>query len=270
MSPKRKILFYGDSFVRGVSDPEYEIPRNMHGQLDNTAVVDLSCGGYGVGQMFLMFQETHRKVRDPLILVGLYVDDDLGRSVLSVRTGQKPYFSVRGERLKLEGVPVDPDSRRYFSTHPPEIRSYLVRLISRKFFQHFDPDYLRKAGRQKKIAVNRKIIEEWHSICRRQDYPLIFVLFYSMHSLNHEIWQAKFVRALLKDLNIPYIDTKYFLKQHLRRKGMQISDFYVLDGPGRFHHNNIGNKVIADAILGHLKRSEMDEKRMVTAPGGDI
>lgn len=245
---KKKILFYGNSYVRGASNSEYEIPSYMNSKLKEAAVIDLSSGGYGLDQMFLMFKLTNEKVASPYIIFGILVDDDLDRSVLSVRTGQKPYFDLKNGKLTLKGVPVDPDPQHYFNTNPPKIKSYLFRLIFRGFFH----GYLNKINQ--KIAVNAKIIEEIGSVCKTKQYPLSFVLFYGEGYLRFTSWQELFIKHKLKELKIPYIDTKDFLKNYAGHNKVDFSAFYIAKGYTRNHHNNLGNRIISDAILNYFSK----------------
>lgn len=251
-SGKQKILFYGDSFVRGGADHDYQIPVYMTKHLDNAAVIDLSCGGYGLDQIFLMFEFTHRKIKHPHIFIGVLVDDDLDRSILSVRTGQKPYFILDNGKLALEGVPIDPDPRHYFEQNPPRIKSYIFRYLYRgvcsKF--HLSEKKLNKVAQ--KIKINARIIEELNKICKEEGYYLEFILFYSRHNLRFECWQEKFIKDKLMELGVFYIDTKAILLKYADQHSIDLNEFYKLEGDGANHHNNLGNEAIAEGILNYL------------------
>lgn len=251
---KKKILFYGDSFVRGVSSPDYFIPVYMTESLNDAVVVDLSCGGYGLGQMFLMFRMTHKKVEDPYVFIGLLVDDDLDRSILPVRLGQKPYFIIDKDDLILKGLPIDPDPERYFKENPPEIKSYLFRYLYRGICRKFVFCERKLSKRRQKIEVNTRIIERLNQACKKEGYPLEFVLFYSNHYLKHIPWQEEFIKNKLGELRIPYIDTKTILLGYAEENGIDTSGFYELEDRGAGHHNDLGNKVISEGILKHLSQ----------------
>jgi len=247
-----KILFYGDSYVRGVADPDYEIPNYLNSRLSNARVIDLSAGGYGLDQMFLMFELTHEKVTRPYVIFGILVDDDLDRSILSVRTGQKPYFDLEDGRLALKGIPVDQDPAHYFNTNPPRIKSYSFRLIFRGVLKEMRLFNRHLAKIDKKIRINTKIIEEIQALCKRKNYPLFCVLFYGEGYLRVASWQELFLKDKLRELKIPYIDTKDSLIRYAREKNMDFSAFYVTKGYAINHHNNLGNQIIADSILKYL------------------
>ena len=252
-SEKKKILFYGDSFVRGIGALEYEIPRYMTDHFKDVAVIDLSCGGYGLDQMFLMFKLTHKKVIKPYIVFGILVEDDLDRSILSVRTGQKPYFIANNEKLILKNVPINSDHQHYFDTHPVRIKSYLFRLILRGFSKNIPllKRHLEKVD--EKTKINTKIIDEIYAICKQENYPLLFVLFHT--NLQSVSWQEKFLKDKFQQLQIPYIDTVDFLKEYADQYNLALLDFYVLGGIGRGHHNDLGNKIISEGFLKYLSQA---------------
>lgn len=251
LSDKIKILFYGDSYVRGiVSSPRYEIPKYMTKYLRHAVVVDLSSGGYGLDQMFLFFNLTRKRIQQAHVIFGILIEDDLDRSVLSVRTGQKPYFILRDNRLLLQGIPIDPDPQHYFATNPPQIKSYLFRFIlqglSRK--THFFEVHLKKI--REKIIINAKIIEAIDFACKKENSPLLFVLFHQNPQIT--IWQEIFLKKKLEELRLPYLDTRDFLLAYASEHRTNLNNFYVTEGPGRGHHNDLGNEVIAQGILRYL------------------
>jgi hypothetical protein len=246
-----KILFYGDSYIRGASSPAYEIPRYVNNNLKDVTVADLGVGGYGLDQMYLMFRSTLSYARGSHVVFGVLIDDDLDRSILSVRTGQKPHLVIKDGKLFVENVPIDPNPERYFSTNPPKIISYLFRLVSRlPEIWNVVPD--RKIGEKK--TLNGKIIEELHSICQKEEIPLSFILFYTKYSLRNVSWQEDFMKTKLNELGITYIDTKPLLVDYANSNGLDMSAFYVNDGYQREHHNDLGNQVISDNLIDYFHK----------------
>lgn len=249
---KTKVLFYGDSYVKGiVSSPDYEIPRYLTNCFQETAVIDLGCGGYALDQMFLLFTLTHKQTRNPYIIFGILVEDDLDRSILSVRTGQKPYFKVKNDKLLLQGIPIDSDPKHYFDTNPAQIKSYFFRFLFRGFSRrtHFLERRLSKIP--EKLKVNSKIIDEIGAVCKKEGYPLLFVLFHA-NPLAAPTWQEIFLKNKLSQLRVACVDTRFFLFSYASEHKLKVEDFYVMEGIGRAHHNNLGNKVIADGLRKYL------------------
>ena len=120
------ILFYGDSFVAGsrLLEPGTRVSDALERALAGRPVYNYACGGYGVDQIVLRFQRTHRLFARPTLIFGV-LPGDLDRSVLTFRSGAKPYFVLDENQLVLRGTPVLLDPAAYVAAHPPVVRSYL-------------------------------------------------------------------------------------------------------------------------------------------------
>ncbi|MAG56641.1 MAG: hypothetical protein CMJ83_10160 [Planctomycetes bacterium] len=239
---RRKILFYGDSFVAGRSKPENGIPRIMDREIASADVVHLGVGGYGTGQIHLLFRETHRLVENPFIIIGV-MTYDLDRAVLGVRTCQKPRFGVDDDgALAVSGLPVGTDQQAFADTAPLGIRSYLWRLLVTPL-RGGDP------RRTEKQRVNAKIIEENVALTRKNGLSLLYVVFYSELALTGAPdWREQLLKAELARHGVSFLDTRPLLLDHVRSRGGALSDLYS-DG----HHNDLGNQVIAGALTAKLR-----------------
>ena len=245
-SNNSKILFYGDSFIKGKSDEEFQIPRFMTTKLPGTDVIDMGVGGYGTDQILLLFKETHRLVENPLILLG-NLTFDMDRAALTIRGPLKPYFDVNDATMVPKGPPFARDQKPYLREHPPAIKSYLLALLRRKFS---DPD-----TKQNLIeSVNAKIMAEVKSIVDREKLRLFYVIFYDEAELTTTRWREKFMRSQLERLQLPYISTKEILLKYAETHNVPLSAFYK---QGDAHHNNLGNQVISEGIADYLKANDL-------------
>jgi hypothetical protein len=66
--------------------------------------------------------------QNPFVISSILIQD-VDRSTLSVRVGQKPYFELVADELVLWGVPINADSKAFFAMNPPAIPSCLFRLL---------------------------------------------------------------------------------------------------------------------------------------------
>jgi len=246
-SPGRKIPIYGDSFVRGGSEPEFHIPRYTTRGFHDTTLIDFSVGGYGVDQTYLMFDETKDLLHVSDAVVGV-LTEDLDRAVLSFRTYQKPYFEVESGSLMLRGVPIDPDPEHYWRSNPPGIHSYLLAWFVRKLAA-YDP---RLAARSRKLpqkkGVSVKIIEEFEKQAKARNVRLLFLLFYSEGDLRTTTWEEALLKEELGRRGIPFLDTKPLLLAYAEKQNLPLSDFYIPNG----HHNNVGNQRISESLQAAL------------------
>lgn len=240
------LLFFGDSFVAGRGPPEERLPQRLEPLL-GLRVYNYGVAGYGVDQIFLRFRETHPRFARPAIGIGI-LTTDLDRSILSIRTGQKPWFELRDGALELRGLPIDPDPERFLASHPPRLRSYFAALLLRQ---------LRLAAargnggelpyrREEKQELNRRLLEAVVEEAARRDLPLFFVLFYEVGELRTSGWRETFLRAELERLRVPYLDTKELFLRIAGERSWPIADFYRTTDA---HPSALGNLVIAEALV---------------------
>jgi hypothetical protein len=254
------IVFYGDSFVQGATKMEFAVPQQLERLVAGRPVFNLGVGSYGIDQIFLRFQKTHRLFGHPMVLFGI-LTEDIDRDVLDVRTGPKPRFVVGENRqLVLTGIPLPRDPIAWFAANPPTIRSYFVALALRQA-------RLAEGGgrlgvqwkRAEKEAVAAKILEATVREARTTDTPLVFVIFYGLPALRRPNWREDFLKGQFNALHAPYIDTRPLLEDASRRDGIEVGAYYRRDT----HHNREGNAVIAAGIADYLKThlGELDTVR---------
>ena len=130
------ILFYGDSFVGGRDN----IPHELDLLLPHRSVLNFGVGGYGVDQIYLKFAKTAQDFDDPLVLIGI-LTYDLDRSVLGIRTYQKPYFDSEDCALILRNTPVLPTTQAFIDQNPVEINSYFLRFVLFRLREFIRPSW---------------------------------------------------------------------------------------------------------------------------------
>jgi len=246
------VLCFGDSFMAGTLPTEGDrIPEILDRSLPDVAVHNLAMGGYGLDQAYLRLRETHRLFRRPAIVFGILLTD-LDRAVLPVRTGQKPFFEIEEDRLVLEGLPIDPDSARWFAAHPPRIRSYFLAWAVqglRVLDAGGDPRELRY-GRPEKKRLGERLVAAVAAEADDRKLPLVFVLFYSTSECVVTSWREPFLRGLVARTGHPVIDTKPLLARAAAEEGRDLLSYYGRD----WHLNAEGNRIVAGAVLDALQR----------------
>ncbi|TNF95983.1 MAG: hypothetical protein EP297_11085 [Gammaproteobacteria bacterium] len=245
---KPAILFYGDSFVYGatlVPIPQ-RIPQQLDRLLQTYPVYNYGVSAFGVDQIFLRFRETHSAFQHPIIIFGI-LTEDIDRSVLNVHAAPKPRFELQDGELDLQNIPIPEDSAKWYMQNPVAIKSYFIALFRRTY-----QIVTGGSGRRiEKERVNKKIIEAVVNEARKHDLPIVFVVFYSRHELEDVSWRETFLKNLLEELGIPYIDTKAVLHDAAKEQSINIREFYLYRY-NNDHHNELGNCVIAAAITGTL------------------
>lgn len=251
---RRPVLLYGDSFARCVSDvlcfqnilnSDQEFSKEHY-------LLNYGVGNYGVDQIFLLFQKSVHHYDDPFVVISL-MTHDLDRSILSVRGGQKPYFLIEDSKLELRGIPINPNPDIFFTTNPPQIKSYLYRRIIHSnllpkqisSFLKRDNDYI-----SKKMQVNEKIILEIVKELRTNNIDYVFLIFHPLfpgvNTLDDKTdWRDSFLKQVLHENNIPYIWSKDVLKQD-SMDGKYSKDDYII--PENGHPTAHYNRLIAEEI----------------------
>jgi hypothetical protein len=138
IADKRPVLLYGDSFASCAVDQCFQgILNSDSGFSQNHFLLNYGVGGYGVDQIFLLYQKSIEQYENPFVILSM-LTEDLDGSALAVRTGQKPFYRLINNSLALSGIPIDPSPQSFFSKNPPGITSYLFRMfIHSNLFQKF-------------------------------------------------------------------------------------------------------------------------------------
>ena len=98
------------------------------------------------------------------------------------------------------------------------------------------------------------IIQNFQNICQQEGLPLIYVLFYGQRHLEAADmnWREIFLKEEFKKRNIPFFDSKRPLIKYAATHG---SDFGIFYATNDTHHNDLGNKLIAEAFVEYLTKN---------------
>lgn len=246
------VLLYGDSFVFGVhpTPRKRRIPALLRRSLRPRPVLNYAVNGYGLDQIFLRFRATHARHREPTIVFG-FMTLDLDRSVLIVRSAPKPYFRLRDGGLELAGVPVSRDTADWHRRHPPEITSYLLSFLRRRYrLAQADIETEIPYRRAEKAELNARILEALAREVTEHRLPLLVVVLYPPWELGIEGWRERFLKEHLERLGIDFIDTKPLL--------LGLSDdpaAALFHRAPNNHPNGAANRAITREIVKYLGRS---------------
>ena len=252
---RRPVLLYGDSFAQCATPDGTCFQHFLNSDnefLQDYYFLNYGVGGYGFDQIFLLLKNSVHLYEDPLVVVSL-LTDDMDRSLLSVRTGQKPYFEVLNDQLVLQGVPINPNPDTFFRENPPEITSYLFRLWFRsqapprrlRLYLDHDSEHER---RQKAIQVCRKLILATIKELEERHIKYAFLIFNEIDEIGRkDNWKVKFLKQLLTDRHAQFLLTKDIIQTDAEQTLRSAKDYYI-EGDG--HPNIYQNELIAN----HLKR----------------
>ena len=233
-----KVLFYGDSYVAGLSREENWIPIYLDDRIAGADVVHLGVGGYGTGQAHLLFEATHDQVERPFVIMGIMVYD-FDRATLDVRSYQKPRFKTDSSgALEVVNLPIETDPNAYFRDVPLSLRSFVAAALVRRLFPLADPIFAEK------VAVNRAIIAANRELATESGSDLLYVLFHPLAELLETDFRSTFFVEELEAQGIQCFDTRGPLLAYIEETGIDPGELYV-----NGHHNDRGNNVVAEALL---------------------
>lgn len=247
---RRPVLLFGDSFAQCVSGEEcFQDILNPHEAFSKRFfLLNYGVGGYGTDQIYLLMTKAITQYENPIVLFS-FMTYDLDRSLLSVRTGQKPHFSVYADTLQLSSILIDPDPAHFFATHPAQVSSYFFSAL------HRIPQLIWPSGvsddpqfRPAKQALNEKILQAAvQELCSR-DVPFVFIVFHSDMAILREDWRNVWLRDMLERNAIPYVWSKDLLTQLASALGI-----HALIGLQHSHPTTLYNETIAQEILDFIQ-----------------
>jgi hypothetical protein len=236
-----KLVFFGDSFVESAACSDDTLTAKVE-QMAGVDTLNYGVGGYGLDQMFLLFDRVRPTFDrdDNVVLIGL-IEDDLERVLLKVRSSPKPYFTVADDRLTLHTGHIHPATLPDYFKPPPE-RSYLLDFVRGRFGSPVYPTMRRATRDERRQAVRtitRLLFDRFAERARAGRFKLAFVIL-PQPGLPFD----PEVLALLRERDLPAID----LQTCLRRSGRPDSDLYA-----ELHPTSLGNTLLADCLIGNLR-----------------
>lgn len=204
---RRPVLLYGDSFAKCVDSVRCfeDILNNDSAFNADHYLLNYGVGGFGVDQIYLLFEETANKFDNPFVVFSL-LTTDMDRSMLQFRDAQKPYFVINEGRLELKGIPIEQKTSDYIKDNPPQITSYLFNR-----FRNSDVNPFRERIQRKKEAciedikgLNEMIIVRANEKLKNSGLEYVFLIFHPEHHPATE-WRITFLRDLCDKYSIPSI-----------------------------------------------------------------
>jgi hypothetical protein len=250
---RKPVLLYGDSFAGCLTTHE-ECFQGVLNADDEFAArcyfLNYGIGNYGVDQIFLLLRNSLDHFQNPFVIVSI-LTQDIDRSALSVRIGQKPYFELMDGELVLRGVPIHSDPQAFFAANPPTIPSYLFRLwVQGNGWPQQVREYFKRLDhiRNKKVELNEKLLSNIiHELKNRnlQHILLIFHLGHAVLNVHWMDWQNDLIERVLREHHEPYISAKEIIRQHMGEHNGTVDDYYI---KGDGHPSALQNKIIADVM----------------------
>lgn len=265
---RRPLLFYGDSYTHCTtgSDRCFEGLLDRSEQSGDWALLNHGVQGYGVDQMTLLLEATLERYldRDPVVALGIYVDEDLDRSAMRIYQYPRPLAHLdEAGALQPEPGPV-PTLAEFEAATPIGIRSYLWRYL--RFGTTLFGKSRASAERteiERRSALNRAWLDRARALLVERGVEHFAVLFLGEHVLDANAppsWQETFLLDYAQRTGLPLVTTRRDLEDDARESGRRASAYFGRSGPLAKHLTAAGNIVAFRTLLRGL-RGEFDRPR---------
>ena len=238
---------FGDSYVFGTTEDGQRFPDQLAALLPDNRLLNYGVAGYGFDQIVLSFEAHAERLSGSTALVGV-LTNDLDRSVLSVRSGPKPYFTSDDEGLTLHTDHIV-SHEDYFATHPVRPLSYLWTYLRINIPRHWKVWVKKEPWNcelSEKESINSALFSRLKASCDAHNIDCQVVLFHNPEQVTQPPdWRSELVHRETERVGLPLIDTR---EETLNALGEGVA-FYGNDR----HPSAEGNRLLAERVLSALQ-----------------
>ncbi len=254
------VLFYGDSFAGCAVRSEDCFEGILNSNREFSAkyyLINYGVGSYGLDQIYLLYQKTIGLYRNPIVVFS-FLDADIDRCLLTMREGQKPYFTMINGQLALRGLPIEMDQRKFFADRPVAITSYLWRLVMFRMFPGSnDANSPSDPQRSEKKKLAEALLLKVSRDLQARGLKYMFLVFEGLHRpwkpLN---WRIVFLADLFSKHHMPHIWVRMSIERSSTAKDFDHRKYIVsIADP---HPNRLANSIVSERILEWLRSGITD------------
>ncbi|MCH2106622.1 MAG: hypothetical protein MK291_08285 [Planctomycetes bacterium] len=258
---RRPVLMYGDSFTRCVVPREdcWESLLEESHLSEELCMLNFGACAYGLDQIVLLLERSVDRYldEDPVVVIGVLVDEDIDRCLLSFRGHPKPKVSEGPDGFSWE-FPGEVSAEDWMEAHPPQVSSYLGSLFRNS---ELFPRSWRDEDKARTIALKQRratwLLERARDLLRDRELEHFVVLFHSERlAMGREgtSWREAFLIRTLEELDIPFVSSRGALFQDHIVTGRVARDYYMNEGAMSGHLTAAGNQAVFPAIVEGLSR----------------
>lgn len=254
------VLLYGDSFagcaVRGEDCFEGILNSNREFSA-KYYLINYGVGSYGLDQIYLLYEKTIGLYDNPIVVFSL-LDADIDRCLLTMREGQKPYFTMINGQLALRGLPIETDQRKFFADRPVAITSYLWRLVMFRMFPGSnDANSPSDPERSEKKKLAEAILLKVSRDLDARGLKHVFLVFEGLHRTWKPInWRIVFLNELFSKHEMPRIWARKAIERSCAAKDFDHRKYIVsIADP---HPNRLANTIVSERIIEWLMSGRTD------------
>ena len=268
---QRAVLLFGDSFAAGMVEPEEKFQALFEASRlgEGMQLLNYGVGGYGLDQIYLLANRALPAWVEarPVVLMSLYLDDDIDRCGLAFRGWPKPRFRLVDGELALEREAC-PSAREYLDEAFSPLTSWTWRLLLHQPWVEAlarpaseEEPYCDAAHTEGELqAIARALLEANLDDLEASGLPYGYVLFHGHESFERpELlgWREELVVDVLERRGVPYVLSRELLTAHLREHPR--SHYFIRGGVGKNHLTGKGNQVVLDGMVELIERLVAEE-----------
>jgi hypothetical protein len=259
---RRPVLLYGDSFAECTTGARECWQGLLYdSELGEThLMLNYGVGGYGMDQTILMVRQSIPRFEDldPVVIVSVFVDDDLNRMLLPFRGWPKPRFHARDGEL-LEPGPIPEGAPEFVRENAPFVWSWTWRYLRHTVRWMAPPPV---DVRPEVEELSHHLLAALKSEMETRDQEFFVLLFQGMSllgaSARESVWQHGFLVDALRELGIPFVTCRRELLAYRgARPKSDGTELFEQTGNAKGHYTALGNRVVFPAILRGM-RGEFD------------
>ena len=235
---RRPVLLYGDSFGQCIDSTTcFEDYLNADTAFNKKYFfINYGSGAHGVDQIYTLFKSSFYHYDNPIVIFS-FLTNDLGRSVLNFREGEKPIYKVLPDgSLYLDTSMYLPSNVAYLKKYPPTIKSYLWNkfLYSKANFLPKSLTYQltgEAANWEKVRELNKVILTDAIRLLRETKTDNMFLCFQETKDYmlpEKDNLRLSFIRQLFTDNKLQYIWAKDVIRDGTNLKdSIAVSKYHI-------------------------------------------
>lgn len=262
LGDRRRVLLYGSSHVAcNTSNKEcFESLVRTSEVSKDYLLSNYGVPGFGLDQTWMMIRRTLPLYadEDPIVILGIQVDEDLERCTRAIMKWPKPRFELVDGVLRgpEHGVPTLSEALGAGFDTTSFLAAGIVhgmRGVSPRTYRWLSGE---GSHRRKVEALTRGLLEAATSELDARGIEYFVMLFHNIETVKvdgNRSWRDALVHRALSDSRIPYVSGKRALRECAEWSRRPLGFFYGSEGDLAGHPNREGNRALVMAIIEGLE-----------------
>lgn len=263
LGARRAVLFFGDSFgkCRTAAADCFQGIANELPLAEQAVVMNYSVGGYGFDQIQLVAEATFERWEQllaeqperpvPVVVLAIYIEDDLDRTTMAVRDWVKPFYEVGADGLELN-LPPGESTLAAVDSHGLGVSSWLLReaVYGRGWLPKLrKADAKRHADRLKATVTGLLDLLEADLAARGWEHVYLILPAEAALRQRGWNWREPWLIETLTERGTRFVNARTDFERDMQLHGRSPKDYVGKGAPLFGHYNRLGNQVASVALM---------------------